>query len=56
VFEELEKKGKKYSLASIDSLVQQSDPCPNRTALVYPTGKLLIFTRHESSQKLFVSI
>ncbi len=48
-FQKLGKKMMKFVLSSIESLVQQTDLCGNRTALVYPTGKLFVFYRYLSS-------
>ena len=35
-------------LAPINSLAEQSDPCPNRPALIYPTGESCIRNRDAS--------
>jgi hypothetical protein len=62
-------KMKKYVLASIASLVQQGDPCPNRspstsnsnstsnsTSLVYPTGKSVLLNAYELFETVFLLI
>ncbi len=55
------KEKRKIFLALIASLVQQGDPCPNRspsnsTSLVYPTGKSDLLNAYELFETVFLLI